>query len=85
LGLSLLKAAVLEFAQANPPGVTNADVAKELGLQSDYGGGSKDYLSFSVLGLLMREHKIVRHRSSRRHIARDLDERSITTSRTGTK
>jgi len=25
-------------------GVTNSDVAKALGLQSDYAGGSKDYL-----------------------------------------
>jgi hypothetical protein len=74
LGLDLLKAAVLELAQANAAGVTNADVAKELGLQSDYGGGSKDYLSFSVLGLLMREHKIVRLRSSRQHVAANVQE-----------
>jgi hypothetical protein len=74
LGLGFLKAAVLELAQANRDGVTNADVAKELGLQSDYGGGSKDYLSFSVLGLLMREHKIVRPRSSRRHVAANVDD-----------
>jgi hypothetical protein len=41
-------------------GVTNSDVVKGLGLQSDYGGGSKDYLSFSILGLLMREGRIER-------------------------
>ena len=56
----MLKEAVLELAQANGEGVNNSEVAKVLGLQSDYAGGSKDYLSFSLLGLLMREGKISR-------------------------
>jgi len=60
IGLELLEAAVLELAVANPAGVTNSDVAHSLGLQSDYLGGSKDYLSWSVLGLLMREGKVIR-------------------------
>jgi hypothetical protein len=60
IGLELLKTAVLEFAQANPTGVMNADVSKSLGLQSDYAGGSKDYLAWSILGLLMREGKVIR-------------------------
>jgi len=60
LGLKMLKEAVLELAQANGEGVNNSEVAKVLGLQSDYAGGSKDYLSFSLLGLLMREGKISR-------------------------
>ena len=45
IGLSLLKDAVLELAKANPDGITNADTANYLGLRSDYGGGSRDYLS----------------------------------------
>jgi hypothetical protein len=60
LGLRLLKDAVLELGQANGEGVTNSDVVKALGLQSDYAGGSKDYLSWSLLGLLMREGKMKR-------------------------
>ncbi|MCL4526704.1 MAG: GIY-YIG nuclease family protein [Gammaproteobacteria bacterium] len=60
IGLELLKAAVLELAQANPDGITNSDASKSLGLQSDYAGGSKDYLAWSVLGLLMREGKMIR-------------------------
>ena len=70
LGLGLLKEAVLEMAQANPKGISNSDAASLLGLRSDYGGGSKDYLSYSVLGLLMREGKLQRDGSSRKHIAR---------------
>jgi hypothetical protein len=69
LGLALLKQAVLEFAKANPKGVTNSDTASLLGLRSDYGGGSKDYLSYSLLGLLMREGKVARAGSSNKHVA----------------
>jgi uncharacterized protein len=60
IGLSMLKDAVLELSIANADGVTNSDVAHSLGLQSDYLGGSKDYLSWSILGLLMREGRLKR-------------------------
>ena len=70
VGLTLLKEAVLEFAKANPSGISNSDAASLLGLRSDYGGGSKDYLSYSVLGILMREGKLERTKSSKRHVAR---------------
>lgn len=69
-GLSFLKEAILEMAKANPEGVTNADVTSLLGLHSDYRGGSKDYLCYSVMGLLMREGKLEREDPSRRHFAR---------------
>lgn len=70
LGLALLKEAVLELAKANPAGVSNSDAASLLGLRSDYGGGSKDYLSYSVLGLLMREGKLERSTGNKKHVAR---------------
>ncbi len=60
LGLAMLKDAVTELASANPNGITNADAASLLGLRSDYRGRQKDYLSYSVLGLLMREGKVKR-------------------------
>jgi hypothetical protein len=69
LGLKLLKDTVLELAKANPDGIQNSDAVKTLGLQSDYQGGSKDYLVWSVLGILMREGKIKRVEGSRRHKA----------------
>lgn len=68
MALELLKAAVMELAKANPSGISNSDAAKYLGLQSDYGGGSKDYLSYSIFGLLMKEGRLVRN-SSRKHVA----------------
>ncbi|MCE5273707.1 MAG: GIY-YIG nuclease family protein [Deltaproteobacteria bacterium] len=69
LGLKLLKDAVLELAKANPNGIQNSDAVKTLGLQSDYQGGSKDYLVWSILGILMREGKMVRAEGTRRHKA----------------
>jgi len=71
IGLALIKEAILELAKANSSGITNSDASKALGLQSDYGGGSKDYLAFSVLGLLMREGKLRRDDSASKgkHIA----------------
>ncbi len=68
LALDLLKAAVIELAKANPDGISNSDTAKYLGLQSDYGGGSKDYLSYSLIGLLMKEGRLQRT-AHRKHIA----------------
>ena len=49
--------------------ITNSDAASLLGLRSDYGGGSKDYLSYSLIGLLMRDGLLKRDRTSKRHVA----------------
>jgi uncharacterized protein len=68
IALEHLKSAVFEIAQANKEGVTNYEVAKCLGLQSDYGGGSKNYLSYSLLGILMRDGKIKRLQN-KKHVA----------------
>ena len=67
LGLRMLKEAVFELVIANPNGVTNADAARELGIQSDNNGKQKDYLSYSVLGLLMRDGKL--KKNGRRYTA----------------
>ncbi len=59
----------MELARANPDGITNSDAASLLGLRSDYHGKQKDYLSYSILGLLLREGKIVREPGSNKHKA----------------
>lgn len=69
MGLSILKSAVMELAKANPEGIKNSDAAKYLGLQSNYGGGSKDYLSYSILGVLMNEGRMVRN-EKKKHVAK---------------
>lgn len=68
IALEHLKSAVFEMTQANKEGLTNYEIAKCLGLQSDYGGGSKNYLSYSILGVLMREGKVKRL-ENKKHVA----------------
>ena len=71
LGLELLKTSILELAAANPDGILNSDAASLLGLRSDYRGKQKDYLSYSVIGILMREGKLTRVEGTRpRHVAK---------------
>lgn len=55
LGLQLLKESVTSLSEENPNGITNSDCAHYLGLQSDNGGNQQDYLTYSILGLLMKE------------------------------
>ena len=70
LGLQFLKKAVTELVSANREGLTNSEVARALGLRSDYRGRQKDYLSYSILGLLLREGTVSREENSRRHRGR---------------
>lgn len=70
LGLEMLKTSILELARANPSGISNSDAASVLGLRSDYNGKQKDFLSYSLLGLLLREGKIEREQSTGRHVSR---------------
>ncbi len=58
LGLHLIKDSLLELAAANSKGITNADAVLALGLHSDHDGKQRNYLSWSVLGILMREGRI---------------------------
>lgn len=62
-GLHLLEEAILELLVENPKGLRNAEIAERLNVRSDYKGGNKDYLSWSVLGLLMNQNKIERYKN----------------------
>lgn len=55
VGLDLLKQAILELLQQYPAGLTNIEIARALDLESDFEGGQKNYLSWSILGLLLSE------------------------------
>jgi len=59
-GLTLLKEAILEVLGNHPEGLQNAQIADLLGLRSDYKGANKDYLSWSVLGLLFNNAQVDR-------------------------
>lgn len=58
MGLRLLKDSIMNFAIENPQGITNSDCAHYLGLQSNNNGNQQDYLTYSVLGLLVNEGEL---------------------------
>ena len=55
LGLQLIKDSISLLAEENPEGITNSDCAHYLGLQSNNQGKQQDYLTYSILGLLLNE------------------------------
>ncbi|WP_191861077.1 hypothetical protein [Hanstruepera ponticola] len=56
--VSLLKEAILEVINQHPEGVGNSDIARSLNLESDFEGSQKNYLSWSIIGLLVNEGKV---------------------------
>lgn len=66
LGLGLLLEAIYSLAEANEgDGISNADAVHALDLGSDNGGAAKDYLTYSILGILMREKRLIKGSDSR--------------------
>jgi hypothetical protein len=57
-GLTLIKEAILDQLSDSKEGLRNADIARELGLESDHEGHQKDYLTYSVLGLLLKQGEV---------------------------
>lgn len=68
-GLALIKEAIIESISNHPEGLTNAELADLLDLRSDYLGKQKDYLPWSVLGLLLNDKQI--RRNGRRYLLAD--------------
>ncbi|WP_286260815.1 LEM-3-like GIY-YIG domain-containing protein [Pseudoalteromonas apostichopi] len=68
LGLKLIKDAIVSLSEENAGGITNADCAHYLGLQSDNQGRQQDYLTYSVLGLLMKEGVLTTEKRANRRI-----------------
>lgn len=50
-----LEDAILEYLKARPEGAINNQIARDLGLGSDFAGRQKNYLTYSILaGLIKR-------------------------------
>ena len=67
-GLQNIESAILELLERNPEGLSNVEIANLLDLRSDFRGGSRNYLTYSVLGGLLRRGKVRRegeHRSAK--------------------
>ena len=57
-GLDLLKTAICDYLRQHPEGVQHAAIARDLDLESDFEGSQRNYLSWSVLGLLVNKKKV---------------------------
>jgi hypothetical protein len=55
-----LEAAILDYLKTRPNGAINNEIAKELGLESDFEGRQRNYLSYSLLGGLLKSGQICR-------------------------
>ena len=55
-----LEDAVIEDLRQHPEGAINNQIARDLGLESDFAGRQKNYLSYSVLGGLMKRGLVTR-------------------------
>ena len=59
-GLQKIENAILELLECNPEGLSNVEIADLLDLRSDFRGGSRNYLTYSVIGGLLRQGKVQR-------------------------
>jgi hypothetical protein len=71
VGLELIENAILDFIKSSEDGMSNIQIAEELGLQSDIDGNHRNYLSWSILGNLINKEKVVKvgERNSARYVA----------------
>ena len=60
-----LEAAILDYLRTRPEGAINNEIAGDLGLESDFEGRQKNYLSYSILGGLLAEGRVVREEIGR--------------------
>jgi hypothetical protein len=58
MAMALLKEAILDHLEAHPEGIGNADLAENLNLRSDQDGEHRNFLTYSVLGILISERLV---------------------------
>ncbi len=59
-GYELIKEAILELLEKNPNGLRHVDICDALDLHTDFEGGSHDYLTWSICGMMLKEGTIYR-------------------------
>ena len=72
-GVELIKQAVLELLGASEKAMTHAEIVNALGIHSDFEGAGRNYLSWSILGMLVNAG-LVRYKGARQdrvYYARD--------------
>ena len=66
--MTLLREAIIETIKEHPDGIGNSDIARQLELESDFEGRQKDYLSWSIIGLLVNEGKVLHKKVGNRRL-----------------
>ena len=64
-GLRQIEDAILGLLQRHPEGLRNAQIAELLNLRSDFDGRQKDYLTYSVLGGLLKRGRVARDQKTK--------------------
>jgi hypothetical protein len=57
-GLALIKESILDYLAQHPGGVRHINLVRDLGLESEYEGKHPNYLSYSVIGILLHEGSV---------------------------
>ena len=64
-GLHQIEDAILELLERNSQGLRNVQIADMLNLHSSVRGGRRNYLTYSILGGLLADGRVVRDEKSR--------------------
>lgn len=59
-GIALLEYSIIELLKQHPKGLRNSQITQLLGLQSEQNGQNRDYLAWSLLGILMKKGLVVK-------------------------
>lgn len=65
-GLLEIEGAILGLLNDNPDGLINNEIARRLGLESDFMGRQRNYLTYSVLGGMIRKGLVLREKVGHR-------------------
>lgn len=66
-GLRLLEEAIVEELRGHPQGLGNSELARALQLESDHQGRHDNYLTYSVVGGLLKKGEVVVEKRERRN------------------
>lgn len=64
-GRKLIREAICDVIRDAPEGLYNNQVARALDLESDYEGRQTNYLTYSVIGGLLEEGVLTKHKRGR--------------------
>jgi predicted DNA-binding transcriptional regulator len=65
-GRDQIEQAILALLREHKDGLINNEIARELGLESDFAGRQRNYLTYSVLGGLMKRGLVKRDKVGNR-------------------